>query len=150
ATGDGSLPEDGSTDAYEWTSYIPFDKLPSIYNPPWGIIATANGRISPDGYPYSISSQWEAPWRTARIYRVLGSGKKFSAADMLSLQNDTYSDFDRFVAERLVYAVDHARNPSAKAKEAAEILRGWDGRMSADSAAPVVETRARMELMGLL
>src|SRR5581483_8517080 len=107
ATGDGSLPEDGSTDAYEWTSYIPFDKLPSIYNPPWGIIATANGRISPDGYPYSISSQWEAPWRTARIYRVLGSGKKFSAADMLSLQNDTYSDFDRFVAERLVYAVDH-------------------------------------------
>ena len=150
ATGDGSLPEEGSNDAHEWTSYIPFDKLPSVFNPAWGIIATANGRIAPDDYPYSISSQWEAPWRTARIYRVLESGKKFSAADMLSLQTDTYSDFDRFVAEHLVYAIDHAKSPSARAKQAAEILRGWDGRMSADSPAPVVETRARMELTRLI
>ena len=150
ATGDGSLPEDGSNDAHEWTSYIPFDKMPSIYNPSWGIIATANGRITPDDYPYSISSQWEAPWRTARIYRVLESGKKFAPADMLSLQMDTYSDFDRFVAEHLVYSVDHAKNPSARARQAAEILRGWDGRMSADSAAPVIETRARSALFRLL
>jgi len=149
ATGDGSLPEDDRNDAHEWTGYIPFDKLPSVYNPPWGIIATANGRIAPDDYPYSISAQWEAPWRTSRIYRVLESGKKFSAADMLSLQTDTYSDFDRFVAEHLVYAVDHAK-ASAKAKQAAEILRGWDGRMSADSPAPAVETRARIELVRLL
>ena len=79
ASGDGSLPENGSDDAHEWTGYIPFDKLPSVYNPPSGIIATANGRITPDGYPYSISTGWEAPWRSARIYRVLESGKKFSA-----------------------------------------------------------------------
>jgi len=43
----------------------PFDKLPSIYNPPLGIIATANGRITPDGYPNSVSMEWEAPWPTA-------------------------------------------------------------------------------------
>ena len=56
ASGDGSLPENGSDNAHEWTGYIPFDKLPSTYNPPSGIIATANGRITPDGYPYSIST----------------------------------------------------------------------------------------------
>src|SRR6185503_17827108 len=81
AAGDGSLPVNGSDNAHEWTGYIPFDKLPSIYNPPSGIIATANGRITPDKYPYSISTEWEAPWRVDRIYRVLQSGKKFSAAD---------------------------------------------------------------------
>ncbi len=108
ASGDGSLPENGSDNTHEWTGYIPFDKLPSIYNPPSGIIATANGRITPDGYPYSISSGWEAPWRTARIYRVLESGKKFSSGDMLALQTDIYSDADRFFAERFVYGVDHA------------------------------------------
>ena len=96
AMGDGSLPENGSDNAHEWTGYIPFDKLPSIYNPPTGILATANGRITPNHYPYSISTEWEAPWRTARIYRVLESGKKFSAADMLALQTDIYSEFDRF------------------------------------------------------
>ena len=97
ASGDGSLPENGSDNAHEWTGYIPFDKLPSVYNPPSGIIATANSRITPDGYPYSISTGWEAPWRSARIYRVLESGKKFSSADMLALQTDIYSEADRYL-----------------------------------------------------
>ena len=120
------------------------------YNPPSGVIATANGRITPDKYPFSISTGWEAPWRTARIYRVLESGKKFSAADMLALQTDIYSDGERFFAERFVYAVDHAKNASARAKQAAELMRGWDGRMTADSAAPTIDYRARVELTRLL
>jgi len=150
ATGDGSLPEDGSNDEHEWIGYIPFEKLPSVFNPPSGIIATANSRISPDGYPNSISSEWEAPWRVARIYRVLESGKKFSAADMLALENDVYSELDRFVAERSVYAVDHAKSPSARARSAADILRQWDGRMIASSAAPTIAVSAREELQRLL
>ncbi len=150
ATGDGSLPENGSNDAHEWTGYIPFEKLPSILNPPSGIIATANSRISPDGYPYSISTEWEAPWRSSRIYRVLESGKKFAATDMLGLQTDIYSELDHFMADRLVYAVDHAKNPSARAKTAAEILRQWDGRMIADSAAPTIAVQSRQELERLL
>ena len=150
AAGDGSLPENGSDNAHEWTSYIPFDKLPSIFNPPSGIIATANSRIAPDKYPYSISTEWEAPWRSSRIYRVLESGKKFSAADMLALQTDIYSELDRLFAERFVYALDHAKSPSPRAKAAAEILRQWDGRMTADSAAPTVAVQARHELVRLL
>ena len=150
ASGDGSLPENGSDNSHEWTGYIPFDKLPSVYNPASGIIATANGRITPDGYPYSISTGWEAPWRTARIYRVLESGKKFSPADMLALQTDIYSDVDRFFAERFVYSVDHARKASPRTQQAAEILRGWDGRMTSDSAAPTIAYRARAELARLL
>jgi penicillin G amidase len=150
ASGDGSLPEIGSDNSHEWTGYVPFDKLPSVYNPASGIIATANGRITPDGYKYSISAGWEAPWRTARIYRVLESGKKFSAADMLALQTDIYSEADRFFAERFVYSVDHAKKPSPRARQAAEILRGWDGRMTADSAAPLIAYRARADLTRLL
>jgi penicillin amidase len=150
ASGDGSLPENGSDNAHEWTGYIPFDKLPSVYNPPAGIIATANGRISPEHYPYSISAGWEAPWRTARIYRVLESGKKFSTADMLALQTDIYSEGERFFAERFVYGVDHAKNSSSRTRQAAELMRGWDGRMTADSAAPTIAYRSRVELMRLL
>jgi penicillin G amidase len=150
ASGDGSLPENGSDNAHEWTGYIPFNKLPSVYNPASGIIATANGRITPDGYPYSISTGWEAPWRSARIYRVLESGRRFSPPDMLALQTDIYSDVDRFFAERFVYAVDHATKASPRAQRAAEIMRGWDGRMTADSAAPTIAYRARAEFTRLL
>jgi penicillin amidase len=150
ASGDGSLPVDGSNNAHEWSGYIPYDKLPSVLNPTGGIIATANSRITPDNYPYSISVEWEAPWRTDRIYRVLSSGRKLSAADMLGLQTDVYSELDRFVADKLVYAVDHAKNPSPQAKKAADILRQWNGQMGADSAAPTIATRARIALKRML
>jgi penicillin amidase len=150
ASGDGSLPVSGADDAHEWTSYIPFDKLPNTYNPPSGIIATANGRITPDRYPNSVSAEWEAPWRTERIYHVLESGRKFSSADMLALQTDIHSEAVLFAAERLVYAVDHASKPSARAKQAADLMRSWDGRMLATSAAPTIAENAIGELRRLL
>ncbi len=150
AAGDGSLPVNGSDDAHEWTGWIPFDDMPHIYDPPGGIIATANGRITPDGYKYSISTEWEAPWRTDRIYRVLESGKKFAPADMLALQMDVSSTYDRFCADKFVYAIDHSSNASDRAKKAADILRDWDGRMSANSAAPTIETKARQELVRMI
>jgi penicillin amidase len=140
----------GVDDAHEWTSYIPFDRLPNIYNPPSGIIATANGRITPDGYSNSIAVEWEAPWRTARIYHVLESGRKFSPADMLALQTDIHSDAHLFAAERFVYAIDHAAKPSARAKQAADLMRGWDGRMLGSSAAPTIAENSILQLRRLL
>jgi penicillin G amidase len=149
-TSDGSLPVSGADDLHEWKEYIPFDKLPSVYDPPSGIMATANSRISPDKYPYSISTEWDPPWRTDRIYQVLESGRKFSAADMLSLQTDVYSAFDRFCAERFVYALDHVKNLSPRAQQARDLMRDWDGRLSVDSAAATIENRAQYELRRLL
>lgn len=150
ASGAGSLPENGSDDAHEWTGYVPFDKLPNIFDPPWGVIATANGRITPDQYPYPLATQWDAPWRTERIYHVLESGKKFAPADMLALQTDIYSAFDRFCAERFVYALDHVNELSARARQARDLMRDWDGRLVKASAAATIENRSRLELMRLL
>ena len=81
---------------------------------------------------------------------MLQTEKKLSAADMLSLQNDTYSELDRFVADRIVTAVDHAKDPSPQLRKAGDLLRNWDGRMSADSAAPAIATSTRDELKHLL
>jgi penicillin G amidase len=150
AAGDGSLPVSGADNAHEWTDYIAFDKLPSIYNPSSGVIATANGRIAPDAYPNSISAEWEAPWRTERIYHVLESGRKFATADMLALENDIHSENDLFAAERFVYSIDHASKPSARVKQAADLMRNWDGRMLGSSATPTIAVRSARELTRLL
>jgi penicillin amidase len=150
AAGDGSLPVPGNDDTHEWTGYIPFDQLPTTFDPPSGIIATANGRITPDGYPFSISSEWGPPYRTERIYRVLESGRKLSPADMLALQTDVYSEFDRFCAERFSYSVDHAARASARAHQAADLMREWDGRVTVDSAAATLVEASRQELTRLL
>jgi penicillin amidase len=81
---------------------------------------------------------------------VLDSGKKFSAADMLALETDIYSEFDHFCAEQFVNAIDRANISSPRAKAAAEIMRQWDGRMTSHSAAPTIETWSRKQLIRLL
>ena len=48
AKGDGWLPAPGWSGEYDWTAYIPFDALPSAYNPPSGRFVTANNKIVPD------------------------------------------------------------------------------------------------------
>src|SRR3954471_8951981 len=78
--GDGTVPVNGADGKHDWAGYLPFDKLPSLYNPPSGIIATANAKITPAGYPYELATQWFPPYRTERIYNVLKTDKKFSPA----------------------------------------------------------------------
>jgi penicillin amidase len=150
AAGAGDLPVSGADNAHEWTGYIPFDKLPSVYDPPSAVLATANGRITPDGYPYLITTNWEVPYRTERIYQVLQSGRKFSPQDMLALQMDVYSAYDRFCAEKFVYALDHVRQITPRARQARDLLRSWDGRMEIEAAAPAIETAARQQLFRML
>ena len=38
------FPYDGSTNDGDWTGSIPFEELPNLYNPPTGLIVTANQR----------------------------------------------------------------------------------------------------------
>src|SRR5437868_6748615 len=141
--GDGSVPVSGADDAHEWIGSIPFEKLPSAFDPPDGIVATANARMVPNSYSYPISTYFDVPFRTQRIYTVLQSGRRFDASDMLSLQMDVYSDFEKNLADHFVTAVDHASKVPARAKEAAELLRSWDGRVTAESPAANIVVFAR-------
>ncbi|HEX6466139.1 MAG TPA: penicillin acylase family protein [Terriglobales bacterium] len=150
ASGDGLLPVSGADAAHDWTGYVPFEKLPSVYDPPSGVLATANSRITPDGYPYLLSNNWLAPYRTERIYHVLENGQKFTPANMLALQSDIYSEIDHSFADHFVYAIDRSRKASRRLRQAAEIMRRWDGRMTTDSAAPSIEFFARQRLLRML
>lgn len=149
-SGDDDVPVSGDDDAHEWIGYVPYDKLPSLYDPPSGIIATANGRVTPEDYPYELSLEWMPPYRTRRIYKLLNAAKKFTPADMLAIQTDVVSPFDRFCAERFVYAVDHTPAASARARQAADLMRKWDGSMDTDSVAATIAFYSRNKLKELL
>jgi len=144
--GTGAVPAPGNTDDYDWTGYIPFQDLPHSYNPASGLIATANGRVVPDGYPYFITSDWDPPYRTARIFQLLRAGKAFTVADMLRIQTDVLSLQDKWIAGQLLNAASHVEPRSPDAQYALSVLRGWDGEARTDSAAPLVcqETRAAL------
>ncbi len=151
AAGDGTLPVSGADGQHDWTGYLDFDKLPAVYNPPGGIIATANSKITPEGYPYLLATQWFPPYRTERIYKVLQQpGRKFSPADMLALQTDITSEYDRSFASHFAYAIAHSSKANDRLRQAGELLRNFDGRMAADSAAPTIEVKARTALRKIL
>jgi penicillin amidase len=81
---------------------------------------------------------------------VLESKPKFSPDDMLGLQTDVTSEYDRFFADHFVYAIDHNPKAGERARKAADVMRGFDGRMDANSAAATVEVIARQVLWKLL
>ena len=142
------IPVDALDTTQDWTSYIPFDQLPQSFDPPSGILATANSRITPDNYPFPITLDWGAPYRTERIWKVLSTKDHLTPADMLTLQSDVYSDLDHVIAQRLAYAIDNSttlgKGPDAKRlHQAADLLRNWNGNVDADAPAPAIVDAAR-------
>ncbi|HEX6773885.1 MAG TPA: penicillin acylase family protein, partial [Acidobacteriaceae bacterium] len=136
--------------AHEWQGVIPFSTLPASLDPPGGILATANSRITPDGYPTPLSLEWASPYRNERIWKWLASHEKLTTPDMLRLQTDINSELDHELAQRFAYAIDHAHRPSSRLRAAADILRSWDGVMHTNEPAPAIVTAARDALWPLL
>lgn len=148
--GNGDVPVPGSTDDYDWTGFVPFEDLPHAYNPPGGIIATANGRIVPDQYPYFITARWEAPFRTARIFQLLRAGRSFTAADMLRIQTDIHSGEDEWLARQLLAAAEKQPPAGPDARFALDAIKHWDGEARSDSAATLILEITRRTLLGRL
>jgi penicillin amidase len=145
--GNGTMPVPGSSDDYDWTGFIPFEDLPHAYNPPSGILATANGRIVPDNYPYFITAKWEAPFRTARIFQLLRKKGPFTASDMLRIQTDILTLEDQWLATQLLAAAAKQPPSSPEAQWAVLALKNWDGEARVDSAATLILEVTRRALL---
>jgi penicillin amidase len=135
----GDVPVEGGGN-YEWEGFIPFEELPSAYNPSSGYIVTANQNPFPLKYAYLVSGNFAAHYRSRQIEARLKSRAGWKPADQLAIQMDVYSAFSHMLA-RQVYAAYEKRgrkNPSLAA--AAEQLRAWDGQMRSGLAAPFLVT----------
>jgi penicillin amidase len=129
---DGLLPVPGAG-RYEWDGFLDADELPVEFNPSRGWVATANEMNLPEGYPHEekkVGFEWYAPYRSERVFEVLGDGSDHSLQDSVRLQNDYLSVPARCICDRL----DGLRSDDPKIEQALEMLRGWDRILSADSA----------------
>lgn len=138
-SGDGSLPYDGTTNAGEWSGYVPFGELPHLYDPPSGAIVTANNRVVGRNYPHVITRGWVVPYRARRISELLAAKPRLSAGDFETIQADAHSYADAIFARAVVDAAkaEMARGERARPEWAAMVkaFDGWDGRTSASSRA---------------
>jgi penicillin amidase len=132
--GDGSVPGIGWTGENDWTGFVPFDDMPRMYNPPDHYVATANNKnVGPD-FKYGVSGYWAAPYRILRITEMLKAKEKVSVEDMRAMQFDTQSMLARKVAPIMA----SANITDTRARQAADLLKNWDGTMKADSTAAAI------------
>ncbi len=134
----GSVPLDGASGKFEWDGVIPYAELPSVYNPPSGIIATANQNPFPVNYAYSVDGNFAAPYRARQIRDLLTARQGWRAADMIAVQKDVYSGFERFLAGQIVAAYEKRQAHEPDMEDAIALLRKWDGQMDKDAAAPLI------------
>jgi penicillin amidase len=127
----GLLPVPGAG-GYEWAGFVPLDKLPHAFNPAAGFLATANNKMIPEGYPYNLGFEWNAPYRADRIREVLEQAKtnrhKLKIDDSERLQSDALSIPGKQLVGLLRQATDH---PTAQE----QVLLRWDGILTQDSGA---------------
>ena len=142
----GDLPVDGASGEFEWDGYIPFQELPSFYNPPSGLIVTANQNPFPENYPYRVSGNFASAYRSNQIRGLLAARNGWRAQEMVRVQTDIYSAFSRYLAQQIVAAYERRKAHNPDLEDAIALLRGWNGQMLESEAAPLVATLAYQHL----
>lgn len=131
------LPLPGWDENNDWHGYIPFDELPRIYNPPEGVIASANNRIADSEYPY-LSHFFEPPHRFRRIGQLLQAREKHSVEDMATIQLDEVSLQAKELIATLRSELEQVSCESPAVKTAVDNLLAWDGRCGERSVASAI------------
>jgi penicillin amidase len=144
-SGDGSLPYDGATDAGEWADYIPIAKLPNLYDPPSGMIVTANQRIVGTDYPYHLTHLWAQPYRARRIFDMLSEKPKHTAEDFRRIIGDVYSIAGTTFAQQAVKTLRPKLTPADdKLRATLDAFEKWDGRITAESTVAPIMAQMRL------
>lgn len=134
AKGDGTLPNPGWTSEFGWTSFIPFDELPSVLNPESGYIVTANNAAVGPEYPYLITRDWDLGYRAqqieTRLKQLIQAGEPITAEQVGAIQGDNHLA----IAQTLVPALK-AVTVDDRVAEAVALFDDWDFAVDSDSAA---------------
>jgi penicillin amidase len=122
------VPGDGR---YEWDGYLPIQALPHAFNPDKGFYNTSNEYQIPRGWPYkdALHYVWADPYRARSVAEFLSSGRRFSVADMIQLQNNDLS----IPARSLVPLLRDIEMPNPAAQQAAARLLHWNDVLDKDS-----------------
>ncbi|MER9625882.1 penicillin acylase family protein [Mesorhizobium sp. M0222] len=127
------VPGDGR---YEWDGFRKGSELPSTFNPKEGYFASANEMNIPEGHSLhdKVSYEWSSSSRSQRIQEVFATKKKWALTDSMALQTDDASFLGRRIAKLLAPLQSEDKDIATGLK----LVKDWDGRTSADSAAAAV------------
>jgi penicillin amidase len=99
----------------------------------------ANQNPFPADWKYPVNGEFDPGYRAHQIRAMLSARSKLTPEDMLAIQKDVYSPLLRFIGQQIVRAkgVD---------PQIAEVMRGWNGQMEKDQAAPMIASLTYQQL----
>ncbi|MGB0748022.1 MAG: penicillin acylase family protein [Magnetospiraceae bacterium] len=117
-----------------WAEILTTKSLPKVFNPPAGVLHSANNRPAETDYP--IGYLFPPDERHRRVGQLLGMREKLTLEDLKALQQDTVSLNSLSVIDALadVNPVDWAPEPQT----ALRALRTWDGAFAVEATEPVL------------
>jgi len=136
--GYGSIIRNGETAEFDWKGYVPFDQLPTIYNPENGYVASANNKTVSDDYPYYISFRFYPPYRIGRIKQMLDQKEKFGTEDFKTMVMDQHSAYAALLTPFILKLKEKQTELNSTEKDAINLLSDWDYDMNANLAAPAI------------
>jgi penicillin amidase len=132
--GDGTMPVPGWTGEYDWTGLVPADANPSFVDPPGGLVVNANDRPVQDPHAVGFVGEWDPGFRAALIAQRLAVPTKQDLGSTRAIQ----TDFASLPVERFKGAIAVAATTAPLARRAQDLVRSWNGELSADGAAPAI------------
>jgi penicillin amidase len=126
---------DGSRSSSAPIGYIPYEHNLMDKNPERGFVSSANQYPADSTYPYYINAVSYEAYRNRRINNVLRQANNVTIADMMALQNDTYSIKAREALDVMMPYIQNAELTDEEQQLAAH-LNTWDCRYQADQHAP--------------
>jgi penicillin amidase len=145
--GDGRLPVPGWTGEYEWEGFIPFDELPTLYNPPQGYIVTANNRVADPSYPHFLAHDYISANRALRIRELIEANPKIDIPYIQKMHFDQLSIHARNITAHL----GRLETGDAKLKFVIDRMGLWDGRLSTGSPeASIYQVFCRQLALGMI
>lgn len=141
ASGNGTLPQDGSSGEGEWVGRTDPAKLPRVMNPKIGYITSSNNQIDPR-WSGLITHDWAAPFRAMRLHQVLTFTEKWGIDNAAQLQTDTVSVAAEQIAAGIPAALAAGKSSGASdvALRTLEDLRAWDRRVDGRPVAALYQT----------
>ena len=132
--GHGLLPQPGWEPESAWLpDPVPFADMPCAQNPQQGLIVTANANPTAAAEPF-LGADWIEGYRQDRIVELLRERSDWDLAGYAELQRDVFSVPWRELQEHVL----GVPGPDPDAARGLSLLRDWDGRVEAGSAAAAV------------